>query len=224
LITNTEEESLVLVKRVENEEVVEPYLDIQRTYQHKKQTMTKMIEYMKKRSAKLKDRIHENQVKLKEMTSYCQASNPVVMKREAAANDMMLNIYNPLYFNRKDDQDQYLIPVKDFEKEIEERTKKRRLYFDVVLNMRTVRRVIVSTSDLLHKKYSDDDHKITRDLMALGELKIFEKLKGIFGGSGDSISIMEINNLVNFKLVASENLETNINRSDNFYFLLVIYP
>lgn len=211
----------MLVKRVEDEEVVPPYLDVQRTYQHKKQTISKMIEYMKKRSVKLKDRIQENQAKLKEMSSYCKASNPVVMKREAAANDMMLNIYNPLYFDRKTDQDQYLIPVKDFEQEIQERSKNKRLCFDVVLNMRTVKRVIISTNDLLHPRYSEADQKITRDLIALGELKIFEKLKSIFGGSGDSISIFEIDNLVNFKLVATDSLETNVKRTDVFYILLV---
>lgn len=203
----------MLVKRVEDELQEPAYLDVQRTFHHKKQALGKMIEYMKKRSLMLKDRIQQNQAKLKELSAYCQVSNPVVMKREATANEMMLNIYNPLYYNRKTDQDQYLIPVKNFEKEIEERSGNKRLFFDVVLNMRKVSRIVVPAAELLHKKFMNHDDKITRDLVMLGELKMFEKLRKLFNGTKTTVCLLDLEGVLNFKLTTSDTLESTIDNS-----------
>jgi hypothetical protein len=221
LITTPEDEGLVLLKRIEDEETVVPYLDIQRTYQHKKQTLAKMADYMKKRSLMLKERIHQNQNKIREMSVYAKSSNLVIRKREAAANELMLSIYNPTYHRRKVDEDDYLIPVKDFEKEVEERSSKKRLFFDVVFNMKTVHRVKICTSDLVFSGMDMEEHKITQELINLGELKLFEKLKQVYAAEKDCISLLEIENLVNFKLVVSNTLETNIGRSDPSYHLIV---
>ena len=76
----------MLLKRIEDEEQTLAYVDIQRTFQHKRQTLGKMVEYMKKRALMQKERIHQNQNKLREMAVYSKSSNLVIRKREAAAS------------------------------------------------------------------------------------------------------------------------------------------
>lgn len=222
LITTPEDEGLVLLKRIEDEEIVVPYLDVQRTFHHKKQTLSKMTDYMKQRALMLKERIHQNQNKIREMAVYAKSSNLVIRKREAAANELMLSIYNPTYHRRNVDEEEYLIPVKDFEQEVEARSGKRRLYFDVALNMKTVQRVKICTSDLIMYGLGHEEQKITQELINLGELKLFEKLKQVYGVDKDSISLLDIENLANFKLVVSTTLETNVNKSNPCYHLIVI--
>lgn len=179
---------------------------------------------MQQRSLMLKERITQSQNKIKEMSVFSNSSNLVIRKREAAANELMLSIFNPTYHKRKVDEDEYLIPVKDFEKEVEERSGKKKLYFDVVFNMNTVHRVIVSTSDLVFSSFNQDDHKITKELINLGELKLFQKLKQVYSSERDTISLLEIENLANFKLVASDSLASNITSTDPGFQLIVGLP
>lgn len=211
----------MLLKRIEDEEQTLAYVDIQRTFQHKRQTLGKMVEYMKKRALMQKERIHQNQNKLREMAVYSKSSNLVIRKREAAANELMLSIYNPLYHKKKTDEDDYLIPVKDFDTEIEARSQKKYLFFDVVLNMKSVSRIKVSTADLVFSGVEHSEEKVTRELINLGELKLFSKLKQIYGAEKDSISLLEIENLANFKLVVSSTLESNVSRHEPSFNLIV---
>lgn len=176
---------------------------------------------MKQRSLMLKERINQSQNKMKEMSVFAKSSNLVIKKKEAAANELMLSIFNPTYHRRKTDEDLYLIPVKDFEKEIEERSNNKKLYFDVVLNMNTVHRVIICTSDLISSGSNPEEQKIIQELINLGELRLFEKLKQIYAADKDVISLLHIENLANFKLVVSDTLKSNIKGTDPNFQLIV---
>ena len=210
-----------MLKRLEEEELTPLYIDIQRAFQHKKQTLKKTIDYMKKKSLMLREVINHSQQKLKEVSVYSKSSNLVIRRMEAAANQLMLSIYNPIYHKRKVDEEEYLIPVNKFEEEVQIRANNKHIYFDVVFNMRSVNRVKICTSSFISSGINSDEDSITKQLINLGELKLFDKLKQIYGVEKDVISLLEINNLVNFKLVVSSTLQENVNKSDPMFNLIV---
>ena len=268
VITQDSVDGLALLKRTIPADPVKPHVLIQRVYNLKKQTLDNVIESMKKREAELRLSVEKSQAKIKELLPYSKTSNLAMYQANLEAPSLQLCIYHPSYHIRRVNKDEYMIPIKDFDEEIKERAKGKKLYFEVIVNMNANKRVVVNTADLLasttpmtkvhtspiqptltlaptlsnmsltqgvtsvpanHLPVSamasllGTDNDIAMKLINLGELKIFQKLKTIFGTekNPNTISLLNIPNLINFRLIEGEPVNSNIHKGDAFFCLIV---
>lgn len=219
------------------------FSSLQRCFNLKRDSLDSSLSLLSSNLSRMRKSTLSSQETCSRLLPYAFSSNLTIPRGQSEADlpdGLCLCVYHPLYFDKRRERGEYLVPLEgvvDRGKKgqiggFEERAKGRQLYFDVVLNLNSVRRITLPTADIVtlsKRTKRTGDKEITKKLICLGELKMFEKLKQVLGEeaqcSANSVSLFKIDGLINFKIAVSEEnqkIESNISRSDLSFLLIVV--
>lgn len=116
LKTSREDSILKLKKKVDVDDLKnqDKYIELQLCFETKKNTCQNLIEFMNERITKIKEKIQVNNKILSKILPYAEASKLTLDKKTEKNDEILINIFHPLLFKRKEHRNLYLIPVNQF--------------------------------------------------------------------------------------------------------------
>lgn len=187
-----------IAKKLEEKERIPYYQEAQMIFELKEQTISRVTDFMKRKFQDMQTKVLERRTKLTNMAQYSKSGNLKIRRHLAKEDELALTIYNPNLYNKRTDVDEFELPVADIEETIEKKVNKQQMYLQVDVNMKTIHRYCIATSDII--TWSQENSKLTKKILTLGEIRIFNKLKQIYGTEKDIISLFNMEHLINFKI------------------------
>lgn len=220
-IKSTEKsEGLVLMKRLEADPPMPAHIEIQKIFYVKKHFIEKCANVMDKQAKLMRERLEANRTKLKELSVYSKSSSVVIERNKNGMVEMALNVYSPELYQKKSERREYILPVANLEENFLKKKQGVTVMLEIVLNLRNVKRLRLTPRQLVFHGLLAHENNITDMLLELGEIRMFKKLQGLFDTKRDDFIIYSIEQLINIKVLLTDEPPTDFDPKDPVYHFL----